>query len=312
MLLKNYLDLSSVKLLLIKTAVFIAFLLGVSYMIENLAILNLDTGECRELGIGKFTSQKTIEKRKEYFKKQEEFREVNFKYKEYGNFSWLIFTYCEELFPNMKLGHLTRLLYLSTYITYTGVLKICDKKYMTKSNMNNILKLPQKQFYDFYNEMINNKIIIENKKENCLNINSNYFFKGKVNNKYQGLIRLNHKSIRTLYENTPINKHKALAYVFKLIPYINREYNILCNNPLELDIDRIIVLNKTTDIARLCNYSEDKAKRLYEEISKITLNNQSVIKIYQDFNSKQIRIFANPKCYYAGTDYQNVQVLGAF
>lgn len=280
----------------------------------NLLIVNPETGEFEEFGYGKFTPEKVLEQRRKYFEKQKKFKEIQLEYKDYGNFSWLIFKYCEELFPNMKLGHLTRLLYLSTFITYDGILKTCDKVYMTKTNMNNVLKLSTKQFYEFYNEMITNNIIIEDKEKDCLFINTDFFFKGNINdkNKYNNLVRLNHDSIRKLYENTPVSKHKTLAYVFKLIPYINKEYNILCENPLEEDINRLTILNKTTDIAKICNYSVSKAKRLYEDISEIKLNNQPVIKIYQDYNTKQLRIFANPKCYYAGSDFKKVQVLGAF
>lgn len=280
----------------------------------NLLIVNAETGEFEEFGYGKFTPEKVLEQRRKYFEEQKKFKEIQLEYKDYGNFSWLIFKYSEELFPNMKLAHLTRLLYLSTFITYEGILKTCDKVYMTKANMNNVLRLSNKQFYEFYNEMIDNKIIIEDKKRNYLSINSGFFFKGEIKNKskYDNLIRLNHKSIRELYRNTSSTKHKSLAYVFKLIPYINKEYNILCENPLEEDIDRLILLNKTSDIAKICNYSVSKAKRLYEYISEIKLNNQPIIKIYQDYNTKQLRIFANPKCYYAGSDFKKVQVLGAF
>lgn len=280
----------------------------------NLLIVNAETGEFKELGCGRFISEEVLEQRRNYFKKQEEFKLINSIHKSYGNFSWLIFKYCEELFPNMKLGHLTRLLYLSTFITYEGILKTCDKVYMTKVNMNNVLRLSNKQFYEFYNEIITNNIIIEDKERDCLFINTDFFFKGNINDKsrYNNLIRLNHETIRKLYRNTPVSKHKSLSYVFKLIPYINKEYNILCENPLEEDIDRLILLNKTSDIARICNYSVSKAKRLYEDISEIKLNNQPVIKIYQDYNTKQLRIFANPKCYYAGSDFKKVQVLGAF
>lgn len=280
----------------------------------NLLIVNAETGEFEEFGYGKFTPEEVLEQRRKYFEEQKKFKEIQLGYKDYGNFSWLIFKYCEELFPNMKLGHLTRLLYLSTFITYDGILKTCDKVYMTKANMNNVLKLSTKQFYEFYNEMITNNIIIEDKEKDCLFINTDFFFKGNINdkNKYNNLVRLNHDSIRKLYENTPVSKHKTLAYVFKLIPYINKEYNILCENPLEEDINRLIILNKTSDIAKICNYSVSKAKRLYEDISEIRLNNQPVIKIYQDYNTKQLRIFANSKCYYAGSDFKKVQVLGAF
>ena len=280
----------------------------------NLLIINKDTGELIESDFGRFIPTEVLEKRAEYFKKQEEFKIINSRYKSYGNFSWLIFRYCEELFPNMKLGHLTRLLYLSTFITYDGILKICDKVYMTKSNMNKYLKLSTKQFYEFYNEMTSNNIIIEDKKKNCLFINTDFFFKGKINSKKSSnnFIRLNHKSIRKLYNSVPANKHKTLAYVFKLIPYINKEYNILCENPLEKDISRLKILNKTSDIAKICNYSISKAKRLYEDISSITLNKKPVIKIYQDYDTKLLRIFANPICYYAGTDYKKVQFIGPF
>lgn len=286
----------------------------ISYCCENLRLVNIDTGEFRELGYGTFIPKELLDKRKEFFKKQEEIKIINAKFRSYGNFTWLEFKYGEELFPNMKLGHIARLLYLSTFITYDGILKTSNHAYMTKANMNKLLKLSAKQFYEFYNEMVNKKIIIENTEENCLLLNKDLFFKGTIEDKstYDNLIRLNHKTIRELYVNIPISKHKTLGYIFKLIPYVNKEHNILCKNPLEADIDRLELLNKTSDIAKICNYSKSKAKRLYEEMKEITLNNNPIVKIYENSISKKKRIFINSRCYYAGNDYGQVLASGAF
>lgn len=277
---------------------------------NNYGLLNFKTGELEELGEGVFINKTELDRRKQ-FKERKEI--LNSRYKELGGFTWLIFNYCKELFPEMQSQTLSRLLYLSTYINYDGILMKNKDCCITKGNMNELLKLSTQTFYDFYNEMISLGFIKELETGKLL-INDDYFFKGKIENVHfdKCLIRLSHGNVRYLYENVKPSKHKQLGYVYKLIPYINKKYNTLCENPLETDINFVKPLSKTEDIAKICNFAPKNHKRLYEGICEVQIDNQPVIKVYQEYLTKKMMIFANPKVYYGGSDYGQVEVLGAF
>lgn len=78
----------------------------------NLCFFNEATGKFEKLQHGQFIPDALRAKRREFFKKQEEIKIINAKFRSYGNFTWLKFKYGEELFPSIKLVHIARLLYL--------------------------------------------------------------------------------------------------------------------------------------------------------------------------------------------------------
>lgn len=45
--------------------------------------------------------------------------------------------------------------------------------------------------------------------------------------------------MRKLYIMVQPSQHKHLGYLFKMLPYVNLEYNVLCHNPLESNLDDI-------------------------------------------------------------------------
>src|SRR5699024_1832486 len=62
---------------------------------------------------------------------------------------------------------------------------------------------------------------------------------------------------RMLYEGCNPKKHKSLSYVFQLIPFMNTEFNIICENPNEKDLNKIKKLNMK-NICELLKLSTDK------------------------------------------------------
>ena len=67
---------------------------------------------------------------------------------------------------------------------------------------------------------------------------------------------------------TPQSKHTNLGYIFKLIPYVNCEYNIICHNPLEKDLDLIEPMT-VGEFCEAIGYDKTNASRLIKIYNEI-------------------------------------------
>lgn len=124
-------------------------------------------------------------------------------------------------------------------------------------------------------------------------------------------------AVRKLYNATSIRKHKQLGYVFKLLPHINLEYNIFCKDPFIKEIDDIMPLS-VVDLCCLIGYNVNQSARLLKELQALTFEHnhrQEFLVSYVDNgnNTPQSKIiFVNPHIMYNGSNFQKVEVLGAF
>lgn len=54
---------------------------------------------------------------------------------------------------------------------------------------------------------------------------------------------INRNELRKLFNRTRPDKHKKAGFMFRLIPYINRQWNIVCHNPEEPCLDNVMALS---------------------------------------------------------------------
>lgn len=196
--------------------------------------------------------------------------------KNLGGFVNVCYVKNELLFNefNLKLATITRLIYLATYIDYNdreeNVLvkhgKDYKVEYLTKKDIQNILKLPKSPFYLFLKESKEKNILFE--------VNGKFYLSNKIFAKGKGNLRGNFdtknftrifiNTTRVLYQNCPISQHKQLAYVFQLIPYMNYETNTICKNPEEKD-KRLLKRLSLKEICELLNIgASNSAKYKFE------------------------------------------------
>lgn len=94
----------------------------------------------------------------------------------------------------------------------------------------------------------------------------------KVNERYHFRKRANKEDVNMLVKtfSTTLKKIKAtpaeLGVLYKLIPYIHYESNLICANPFELDARKVKFLN-TSEIAEIVGMSRQK---LTETLKKLT------------------------------------------
>lgn len=91
---------------------------------------------------------------------------------------------------------------------------------------------PTKEFLEFAEE--NN--YITQTKDGLLEFNHDIFKVPTEEDTDMGTYTaLNRQRLCDLYHSTPHLNHPRVGFIYKLIPYINREWNVVCHNPDEKD-----------------------------------------------------------------------------
>ncbi|MBE6845447.1 MAG: hypothetical protein E7508_07030 [Ruminococcus sp.] len=229
------------------------------------------------------------------------------------NFIMLIFGENFGL-AELKPQTVTRLIYLSTWLEYDSNYLKVGSNTMTKSKMQELLMLKPTMFKQFFNEVTESGYLIED--GDGYRLNENAFKKGKIN--LDGslsdsrFVKVYIRYIRELYRATPQNKHVHLGYVFKMIPYINLEHNIVCHNPLEKNFKKVIPMT-VGEFCEAIDYDVSNASRLLRSFEEITFNADG----YQyhfcgykwRYKKTDMKIFVNPLIFFAGNDYNKVEAL---
>lgn len=288
-------------------------------------IVNPTTGEVMDFSNQSIWIQTDEDRKraKEFFKRSEEKSSAGDLYKQYGKFVWNIYSVSKNTFPDLKASYVTRLMFLATYIGYDGRIVDCKNCSLSKLQIKSLLNVSDGEFKRFYKSMKDNKILIE--ETDGIKINQDLFKRGNLNKQELAILtqdekyitRIYIKAVRSLYNKATITSHKTLGYIFQIMPYVNRQYNICCKNPLETDLSKIekMTLGEFCDVigydknqvSRLCNV-------LFEPQFEINGEVKTAMRYVVDkgFDKKSYSMFINPNVYYAGDRWNEVKVLGQF
>ena len=291
--------------------------------------LNPNTGEVMDFE-GKVVYVQTEEERtktRDYFdqlkEREKQAKIINEKYKDFGNFIWSVYNINQQMFPNINASDITRLMFLSTYVNYDGYLAFKNKTKLDKDKMFELLNISEREFRNFYNSMLENNILyIQDEK---YYISNKLFGKGKLNmtaiakfsEDEKFITRLYIDGVRDLYSKSTPRSHKTLSYLFQIIPYVNRQYNIICFNPLEEELDKI----EGMSLGQFCEtigYSSHNSgqlfKYLFEPQFMINGKETTAMRYVVDkgLDKSTYSMFINPRVYYAGNKWSEVEVLGKF
>lgn len=229
-----------------------------------------------------------------------------------------VFTNSEHNYQDVKPETLGRLMYLSTYLQYgSNVLSRTQKTKIKKADLPQVLMLPRGTFYRFW-EDVKGKYLQEDK-NGYIELSSDCFCRGKLQSKNIGeeWQKLYIELMRELYAKTPPASHRYLGYVFQMLPFVNIEYNILCHNPQETELDNIQPMS-LNEFCLACGYtSTEKRARLVKKYSQIYFDvgeSQerfcSIVTNLADIGNANIYI--NPNIIYKGSKWDEVKILGKF
>lgn len=285
-------------------------------------------------------SQEEVNQKKEHYNQKHQRQLQNIAKKkqmsEIGEFIWSVYYLNTVLNPgHISEPNITRLMYLATFIDYDGYLlkpnspqlfTNPNKEYMDKHDMKNIMKLKPRTFTNFYNEVILDKKLFTISDDGRYKIDDFYFGRGNISRtKIRSLAECNFfmtklyiKGVRELYVKATPTSHKTLSYLFQIIPYVNRKYNIVCHNPLETDLKKVEPMT-LGEFCRTIGYDESHSNRLFSTLFEPMFttddgNIQSAVRYVatKGTSKKTYNIFINPRVYYAGDNWKEIEVLGAF
>ena len=223
-------------------------------------------------------------------------------------------------FPDLKPQTAARLIYLFTYADYSergGRLMLTQKTEMRKKDLKDILGLSDDAVKNFLDEVCPKYISFDDKE--VMAATSIAYKRGALRDG-RTYHRFYDHWVQTLYRNVQSRKHRYLGYVFRLLPYISIEYNVLCFNPTEIDITKIEFMC----LGELCEeigFNKSHADRLLEAYGKIRFSvtdedgthmERCVSITYDGLNRHNAKIYINPRILYSGAHPEYVELLGAF
>lgn len=279
--------------------------------------VDINTGELvktetKEVPIGsRIKTPAQIEQYKEFLKQEEKRKLRRAALKELGDFYFLL---VNDVFTDVSPESAVRLTVLYTFLNYDSNLMLTQRQPMRKSDIAEVLHLSPTTVFRFWKEVsaryieeIDDKLVLKN----------NIVFRGRFTkeHKFKQYQQIYIDSVRSLYYATTVRRHKYLGNIFKLLPFINLEYNIICKNPFEISPDKIEPLT----ISELCNefnFNEiSNFHRLIDAYCSITFEvdnheERFIAFIYEGKDKSKMKVYVNPHILYVGSDYRKVEGLG--
>lgn len=275
-------------------------------------LIDRDTGEV----VKTFEDGCTIISPEERQRRSNYWQHVNNSMKSYSSEGFIFYLYRDgNEFAKLSPKTAARIIYLATYLSYEdNVLYYTKKTKMNKGTMREVLGLGVTAFREFVDEATTSDVLCC--EDGSWKLNPFSFRKGSIGKaEYDVLAKLYVDTIRDLYKSTPKRFHQYLGYVFLLVPYVNTEWNIVCHNPFELELDYI----EPMTVGEFCDaigYDRYHAKDLVQNFRTITFSchgeQQRFCTFVYEPEKENMRIFVNPNIMYTGKHPENVEALGAF
>lgn len=199
--------------------------------------------------------------------------------------------------------HIVRFLLLASFVSKNGYININGNK-QRKSGLKNIWQIDKgdarKEFH-----MLCSIGYISTDENDYIIVNQSIVNKGKAHQDTM-YTRLFSDTIQDLYYSTEPPKRKQLAYIYKLIPYVNRYHNIVCSNPIEPEMENIHRLD-WKEIGEICGYHETQLKRFRDVVTHFRYKGQPLIG--QFMVEDRTTIIINPAVYYAGSNKSHLHYI---
>ncbi len=299
----------------------------------RVVMTNIDTGEVfgiwdgeRAITIRSVGEYETAKARAEAEQsKKDKGPAISQSYWGYGRFFWSLYDTATTLFRQLKPATLTRLMVLGTYMNYDNELVEDDGTVMTRLGIQSALKVGERMTRYVLDELEEAGVITE--KGGVYLLDSSCFAKGRITEKDLNALFDDGKSVkrvyadgvRALYRAATQASVKKLCPIFRIMPYVNREYNIVCFNPLEKNKTAIRPMS-VGDVAEIIGIGRAHANRVQRALLEpefLTGDGMSKAVRYVSGNRLGVEnhcLFVNPRIYYGGSEEhrKEVDILGQF
>ena len=216
---------------------------------------------------------------------------------------------------------IARLFYLATFLhSNDNILRYDSGTAIKRAEMAKLMGLSNSTLDSFLKKVVGRYIFRQS--DGSIIISSD-FFRGQMNGRMKhgtenGYQKVFIKSLRELYRQTPVKRHRYLGYLFLLLPFINWEYNVLCWNAGERDIDKIKPMS-LSDFCKAIGYDDNgghnsqKLVNAYSQLRFVFRGKEMDVCAYLDNISTGKKYFVvNPYVLYRGHDRRKVEAFGVF
>lgn len=212
----------------------------------------------------------------------------------------------------LKPASLARLALLATYVRADGRLMKSKRLPMTKDDAAKKLGLSNATFARFWKEVTETGCLAEDE-ERSLTVSSGIFFRGKApkTGEDTGWMKIFIDQMRALYYATPAAQHHYLGMVLQMIPYVNVQYNILCWNPWEENVEEIAPMSMA-ELCREMDKSASNADQYRKAYAGITFEmggcKRRFCQIARNDDGKEL-IFIDPRVFFAGANWERADAM---
>lgn len=217
----------------------------------------------------------------------------------------------------IMLNYGSRLLRLACEMEYdTGRLvdlKSKPYKSLSEEQIIDLLKISERDWQRTRKYLVDNGLLKFNGKgkNKEFYLNTDICLKGElssktINTKLLGVTRVFTHAYRRMYDNLENKERNILFYLARLLPYVNVEYNIICSNPFEENIDNIEPLN-VKKIFEVLDVTEKSFYNIMSKLEKVKVNGKyAMCKIVVNKKAKYI---INPALFYQGNNRESLFVI---
>ena len=199
---------------------------------------------------------------------------------------------------------MARLLYLGTYIGWSdGKLRSDNGKVVyTKKHLSQLLGLSRNKAHDLYVKLIATGVLLEDE-QGALYISPRYFYRGKdiikkIHEEDVRYTRVFIETVRQLYQVYGKSKSASrLGVLYRILPYINFAYNIVCHNPRESDFEKLQAI-PVSDLATILGYAQ--VRELTNTITILKTTTGQPLFCYFGSSRNRQGLIVNPYTIYAG------------
>lgn len=251
---------------------------------EGTMWVNPETGETTEIkseGVFMSKEEKELRRRKALQSNIDGHRDLEFKLKKQaqGSFTVMLCDDFNKLYAeDVSSPTLNKLIYLSTFIGKDNVLmqevhwdgNVQVGTPMTKEDIQNKLGIQRITWSKFWKECQEHNLITQDENGNYKLTSDMFRFcnNSGINKKKTAMVSVFRHAVRYMYENTDERSKKTLAYLYRLIPFINLKYNVLCENPFETDEKKVKPL-KLSQICEKFGIDASNQSRFIAQLKKL-------------------------------------------
>lgn len=218
----------------------------------------------------------------------------------------------DNQFNELDPQDVARLVYLSAFLNLDNIL-VYRGKNIRPADFEKLLKVSPATAKRFWRN-IKGTFVIEDASKRLTFCKTLFRGKNRKSNSRLGKVFI--RTLRDLYENTPVSQHRYLGYVFQLLEFVNTEYNVLCWNPDTTDLESVepMTVKQFCGVIGYDPQHSSQLEKVYRDIKFPTKNGkmQHLCAFVSVGNNQDKYIAINPRIYYAGSNHGNVDAFGLF